>query len=1318
MNVLRWLIVGAIGLKLTAAAGEITRPATSFDRCFLTNEAKLAEVKAAGNLAGADGEKPGARAVGWFEYDFSVEQPGWYELLVQPTAANHELLLDGDYAYIRQTGPQAGNYWLTAGRHTLRVQRLHWSGLGMITGFTLRPAGTPISQRLRVTAATRLLRRGEELRLNVQTGGLERPVMLHGRLVRSGTQPGETAAAPAGAEAEDFQLELPAGAEVQNLAWRLPCAQEGNFRLELSADGQALPAADLPPVEVLVLDTAPQPRTGREPEKQLLTEIDCAERAPDYQGGGETRVITKPFGRYRESGTTGWLHHMNSEEPSWYAYRAAVPEAGRQYLVELDYPDDQLRTFCFAVREGGADRTAFAYPTAGGADCGHEFSLSGRMQTQSLLHWAQTTDLRILVIAPQDGLRAAASRIRIYALSAGLPALDTPAAGGRAFGNWYEEGASFLGVYGAPDGSLAGAAVAADRWARSLAYMGGDTLFYTMAIYQFGLYPTAYNRNFGGPYSDDQVGAILLRCEKYGQRFLGEFHPEARELDWPDLECPAGANRAVSAGGGRRVMSTEPIYSPLHPRNRAWYLGLIGEFVDRYKSSPAMAGVSLRLASWCNPGLNNFHSLEWGYDDYTVELFGRETGQLPPVDSADPQRAAKRAAWLLANAREEWIAWRCRKITELHRQIVDRVRAARSDLKVYLHGDFDDLRGAGIDVAALTRVDGLMLIGGAAYGRRLAPLDQNQRNRDRLLEPASLNAMRAPGQGGAFTFGAGYFEATEVVVPPPALGFPASVKARWMSGVVNPAGRHYLERWAVALAETDAGYLGDGGNAYTLGQPLLREFLRQYRALPNAPFTPRADARDPVAVWERRYASDYLFYLVNRARYPVKVRLKFAGPGEVRGLAGGETLPAGEAVLDLNAYELRAFAAPGPQNLTEIKIDVPADAVRLVTEQVAGLEALAADVAAGRAGETLRPAQTQALTAAAAEARRELDQGHYWRARTLPERSELLAIYAACRRYPPQLRDDGAPLCPEGALSARKLQSVLTDPAAGRLAASETLDPDWGGEELLASAGEELRFKLTLPVDARYRIELGQLSGGDWGMAEVTVAGQSLAKLAVEEGTARARKELLAAAPLLPAGEVEFRLRAAPGKKLALSYLWLEPLLLDVVSDRWQVVGPFALAEGQDARQAGRTFAASFATPIYDPERKRDFAAESAGPDGRKLRWQIPTGQSDYVNLKNCFQQAAGSLGYAVTYIHSPQARHARLVYGMDYWAKFWLNGDVVKDYAAHGGAPFKGQFTFDVNLRPGWNELLLKVVSGSLGNGFWLAVSDPGDLKISPRPE
>ena len=72
----------------------------------------------------------------------------------------------------------------------------------------------------------------------------------------------------------------------------------------------------------------------------------------------------------------------------------------------------------------------------------------------------------------------------------------------------------------------------------------------------------------------------------------------------------------------------------------------------------------------------------------------------------------------------------------------------------------------------------------------------------------------------------------------------------------------YLERYATALALSDVPFFSDGGNAYTLGQPILREFMNEFRRLPADRFASRSDAQDPVAVRELKRKDDFLFYAI------------------------------------------------------------------------------------------------------------------------------------------------------------------------------------------------------------------------------------------------------------------------------------------------------------------------------------------------------------------------------------------------------------------------------------------------------------------------
>ncbi|MFA6291717.1 MAG: hypothetical protein WC637_08045, partial [Victivallales bacterium] len=780
-------IMMAVVAMTSVAEWQTERPAVSFDRHYLVDPALLSQIKQAGNLGGNAAGQNKARVVGWFEYDFTVPGDGWYEMSMPPATSGYEFFLDGKtYVYGQSRTAKIGSFPLSAGKHTLRVQR--WAPFGAIDKLIVREAAAMPEQRMRISVANpfvreAILRQGDTLRLNLEAGELKSPAQLT-VLVKE---------AKSGAEAGRYEVKIPAGDKNFVKQVEIPCGREGSFSISYVCDGRPIAVGELTPVSYHVVDTKLVQRPGEEAKKTLLQEIDCVKENPSYSGGGATRIITKPLGAYRESGDVSWYGHMNSTDPSWFAYNFTVPEEGKPYLIEIDYPDDALRVFCLSVREAKAS----SYPTTGGVDSGGEFSLSNKMQTHSILFWPRSRELRLLAINATNGLRAAISRIRIYQFDNGLPVLKTPTEGGRSFGNWYEEGTSFLAMYGGPNFRSTGIdeyLVCADRWANSVSYMGGDTIWPTLCVYQFGLYPSRYNISFTGPFSTDLAEIILLKCEKYGMKTVFDFHPEGRELGWPPEKGGDPADSYLRNKNGE-LGKTEggcPRNNPIHPRTRTWYLGLIDEFVQRYKHSPSFKGISLRESSWVNTCFNNFHSLDWGYDDYTVGEFEKETGVRIPGDNKDAKRFEQRYQWIMANAKEKWITWRCQKINGLYRDIVTLVKKARPDLTVYTNcygGDPKSSSEAGVDLQQLSKIDGLVIVNSGGYGRR--PIGDLKKNRSNFLS-AIMNSVRDPKGTSTFLFGSAYFEATEVVIPPELLGFPAGTTRTWMSGVVNPAGRNYL----------------------------------------------------------------------------------------------------------------------------------------------------------------------------------------------------------------------------------------------------------------------------------------------------------------------------------------------------------------------------------------------------------------------------------------------------------------------------------------------------------------------------------------------
>jgi len=903
----------------------LERPAADFERAHIVSPGGPESVRRKGNLAGA---------VGRFEYDFNVPASGWHEIVINGSGAEVEFSVGRDMSSPSAVIPgslgfdgkqdKIGNFWLEAGRNTLRMQRYFWTGFPGITGFSVRAGDGSLRTGVRVQrpSAYGLYRKGGCGSLDIHYGPRETPAQLPIHWVDGSTS----------STLRSQSVTLPSTRSPSVHKLPVPCTAEGRFVLYFSGGPDRISNRDVHHFSYEVIDTGDRKTAaaGNAPRRTLLQSIDLVATPPDY-AAGETRIVDKPFGSYRESGDRGWLPYQHARvklsEASWFAYVLRGIEPQQPHVVEIDYPDDALRSFAVALRE----QAPLSYPVAGGVDSGGEFVLSNKIRTHTLMFWPRAAEPRVVFLPAHNGQRAAATRVRVYRIDGELPPLVPPVRNGRAYINWYEEGSNFLSMYGAPDETPRGTGIALDRWAQAVSHMGGSMLWPTVAIYSFGLYPSRHQLHFSRPWAHDMLRQTLLLAEKRGLKVVPEVHPRSDELSWPH----AGArdpkpNLLVSRTGDTR-RDLPPFHNLLERDNRSWYIDMVAEIAERYRDSPALSGISLRFMQWKNPALNNFHSLDWGYDDLTVRTFERDTGITVPVSAVDLRKNASRHRWLMANAREQWINWRCQKVAELVTQIRDRVRRYRDDLTIYIpvypmteagstyNTGTEWLREAGIDPQLLERIDGVVLVNALhGYGRRFGePVDGLLR---RNLADSAISGALHPAKPGAFLPYAVYFEATEVVVLPERIGFPASTRKTWMSAVLNPAGRSYLERFAILLADSDAVMLGDGGNTYTLGQPELREFLAEYRRLPSRSFRLRSASNAPVVVRDLPDGGDYLFYAVNRTASPAAIEITLQGAQRIERLGTGMALDlqAGSLGIRLDAFQLVAFRAPGTAKITGI----------------------------------------------------------------------------------------------------------------------------------------------------------------------------------------------------------------------------------------------------------------------------------------------------------------------------------------------------------------------------------------------------------------
>ncbi len=463
----------------------------------------------------------------------------------------------------------------------------------------------------------------------------------------------------------------------------------------------------------------------------------------------------------------------------------------------------------------------------------------------------------------------------------------------------------------------------------------------------------------------------------YGERYSNQGQVLAG-LAEDSLDTPAGSPNICEKPG--------PIFNPLHPEVQDALLAFIGEVADRYAGFSSFSGVSINLYAG---SMLWFGSLRNGYDDFTAEIFERETGIRIPVDPRAPDRFSRRYEFLAFVCRNAWVEWRCLKTRELIRKMVEALRMRRADLRLGItvwqetlvpfllerpiteayqifsrQGIGELCRDGGLDLDLLEGVDGLDLDleidnnrdRGWGFAGVDAPLHETKMFRDHeFLDDRSNRSVRNHPRGGAFIFNSWveawgkhvWFEpepddpnlewvrrmgdatADRVlrmnsVYPPDGFWW----DSQWRITPGLPAGDHFLEPYAHAVAELDACRITRGGilidKAHT---EELRRFGAAYRALPDQKFEDVGPGRDPVVV--RTLVTDGLryFYAVNRECHPCQVTLEFtAGVDAVTDLATGAEIRVGSdrMLLELGPYELRSYSMRPQVSLTGFEAVLPA----------------------------------------------------------------------------------------------------------------------------------------------------------------------------------------------------------------------------------------------------------------------------------------------------------------------------------------------------------------------------------------------------------
>ena len=256
------LACAVIGLNAQASEGGIQRDGWSYDRQgFRASPEKIAEVKLAGK---------GISLPGWAEYDVEIPKSGWYSLWLggSPDGWSRDVFVDGKTITRLQTSlpedevqpmPKKGvqykeaNLFLTAGKHTLRLQRYGFPGV-LPAVWELRPSEGKPGDSLRASVeGSRIGAAGSTIAVKF-LGGASEPtfyeLLWRNELTRESL--------PAG------KIEFAATAEPGEQTLNLTLPADGLYSLMAKSGGEWLRPSDVKAGYFLVAPPAPAAKKSAE----------------------------------------------------------------------------------------------------------------------------------------------------------------------------------------------------------------------------------------------------------------------------------------------------------------------------------------------------------------------------------------------------------------------------------------------------------------------------------------------------------------------------------------------------------------------------------------------------------------------------------------------------------------------------------------------------------------------------------------------------------------------------------------------------------------------------------------------------------------------------------------------------------------------------------------------------------------------------------------------------------------------------------------------------------------------------------------------
>lgn len=629
--------------------------------------------------------------------------------------------------------------------------------------------------------------------------------------------------------------------------------------------------------------------------------------APEILKQGELRLSSD--GSYLEAG-------CNKNDRFSIEIPFDEEQLGKPVALDITWPDDKIRMMGWYMYPFGFGVNRDRLQT--GVSAGNEFPNSGKMQTTRHIFYPGTSKYLFEARTMATDMPAAVAEIKIYEISGGLPALTVRRPSnlpGRNFGT-FDEDQTFANNLNADVTNTKSPAfrkfrarypndicLFTEELLKYFDYTGMNTLHSPVWRYDVSYFPLE------GQIATDMFPGralpyVLDSFAQHGKRFIAmanyanlpdikqieKIESNYREAGMETLDCYGDSITKYLMGNHRANIC--------HPKVLELFASYFEEPVKRYGHS-GLVGIEYWISNF-----GTWESLEWGYDDYTVNKFNRETG------IKVPEQLKERYPYLTTKKRAEWLKWRSEQVTNLVKTVRKTLDRHNPELKLYLgiNQDPENYEKNGVDLDALRKIPNVsisVIRHPTGYRHDFHWGKEESTKNEELYDygDKTISQYFTDGSAGVVISYNHYFE---TYVHP----LDKKYNCYFENADIKPHGRWYLREAAFVVGAFDAQeYVAGAQPLPSIGrEEETREFAKAYGALPAKTFQKIGGIDDPVTARFLHTENGTYFYLVNMFHDDVTVKLDFSESLPYEDLSSGRTLEGG--TIQLKPFQLRSFLLP------------------------------------------------------------------------------------------------------------------------------------------------------------------------------------------------------------------------------------------------------------------------------------------------------------------------------------------------------------------------------------------------------------------------